>query len=126
MHYVFSTLTSDNRYAFYADGGADMKVQERTILIKGGTGIANDRLITPLGVATEVTAEEAEALKAHPLFQLHQKNGFVVIQDKKGDPEKVASGMEIADGSAPLTPSKYKRKSKDDPEALSVTTNSDE
>lgn len=126
MPYVFSTLTSDNRYTFYADGGADMKVASRDILVKGGHGIANDRLITPLGVATEVTAEEAAALKEHPLFKLHMENGFVTIQDKKADPEKVAADLQGADGSAPLTPAKYKRKSKDDPEALSVTTNGDE
>ena len=54
------------------------------------------------------------------------ENGFVTIQDKKADPEKVAADLQGADGSAPLTPAKYKRKSKDDPEALSVTTNADE
>lgn len=125
MPYVYSTLTADNQYRLYDDGGADMKVPRQNIVIKGGTGVANDRLVTPLGVVTQVTAEEADALKKHPVFQEHLKNGFVVIQAKQVEPEKVAADMDTADKSAPLNPARYKKKNKDNPEDLSVTTNSD-
>lgn len=123
MPYVFSTLTCDNRYTFYSSGGADIKVPERGILIKGGTGVMNDRLITPMGVATEVTEEELKALQEHPIFKDHMADGYIYVQAKKADPEKVASDMKTQDGSAPITPSSYKRKKEGDPEALTVTTN---
>ncbi|QIA76171.1 hypothetical protein [Rodentibacter caecimuris] len=124
MPYVFSTLTCDNRYVSYAETGADIKVPERGVLIKGGTGIMNDRFITPLGMATEVTKEELELLEKNQIFQLHKENGYIVVQDKKADVEKVAGDMKGNDGSAPLTPSSYKSK-RNKPEDLTVTTNSE-
>ena len=103
MPYIYSTLTSDQLYTSYAAGGGDMPIPGRQVAVKGGTGLANDRLITPLGVATEVTAEDMELLKTIPAFSEHQKNGFIVVDVKKQDPEKVASGMNTRDGSAPRT-----------------------
>lgn len=103
MPYIYSTLTSDNLYTSYSAGGGDMPIPGRQVLVKGGTGLANDRLITPLGVATEVTAEDLDLLKTIPAFLEHQKNGHIVVDAKKQDPEKVASGMKTRDGSAPRT-----------------------
>ncbi len=101
--YVFSTLATDVNYAFYSPGGGDIPTKDRHIHIKGGTGVANDRLITPLGVMTEIDEEDIPALEGHPVFQIHMKNGFVKIEKKKADPEKVASEMNIKEPSAPLT-----------------------
>ena len=125
MPYIFSTLTCDNRYIAYAETGADIKVPTMGILIKGGAGVMNDRLITPLGVATEVTKDELALLEQNPVFQMHKENGYIVVQDKKADAEKVSGDMNSRDGSAPLTPSSFKgtRKNQED---LTVTTNSEE
>jgi hypothetical protein len=107
--YVFSTLTCDQRYVQYEQGQNDQPIEGRSVLIKGGTGVANKRLITPLGVCTTITESELELLKENKLFQLHESNGYIKVQNKSADPEKVAADMELADPSAPLTPSDYRK-----------------
>lgn len=58
MPYIYSTLTCDNAYTIYSDGANGLKVPQGSVIVKGGTGIANDRLITPLGIITSVSEEE--------------------------------------------------------------------
>lgn len=101
--YVYSTLSCDQNYTNHITGGADIPVALPPVFIAGGAGIANDRLITPRGVATEITEEQAEYLRANPMFQLHEKNGYVQISAEKVDPDKAAADMSRNDGSAPLT-----------------------
>lgn len=101
--YVYSTLTCDQNYTNHDTGGADLPVPLPPVFIKGGAGVANDRLITPRGVATEITEEQAEYLRANPMFQLHEKNGYVEISAAEADPDKVAAGMNREDPSAPMT-----------------------
>lgn len=107
MPYVYSTLSNDNEYRGYKPGGADMQTVERHVLIKGGAGIANKNIITPRGVATEVTAEELEFLKGHESFKMHVENGFITFDNKKADAEEVAKDMKKKDQSAPVTPEDY-------------------
>lgn len=102
--YVYSTLACDMAYTNHQDGGADMPIDLPPVYVKGGAGVANDRLITPRGVVTEVTEQEAEYLRANKVFQLHEKNGFVMISEGKKDPEKVAADMTGRDQSAPVVP----------------------
>lgn len=105
--YVFSTLTCDQLYTNWIKGGADVAIVERQILVKGGAGVANDRIITPRGVVTEIDEEDIAILEQNEVFKIHQKNGFVMIERKAADPEKVAADMASRDGSAPLTPNDY-------------------
>ena len=111
--YVFSTLSTDMNYSFYAAGGGDLPIKERDIYVKGGSGVANDRLITPFGVVTEIEEEDIPRLEAHPVFKMHQANGFVMIERKKADPEKVATNMTARDQSAPLTDADFADDKKD-------------
>lgn len=106
--YVFSTLANDQLYTNWLQGGGDMPVKGHSVLIKGGTGVANDRLITPLGVSTEITEYDLEELQKNPSFKDHEKNGFVVVKAKKAEAEKVAADMNLKDESAPLTDADYK------------------
>lgn len=106
--YVFSTLANDQNYAVWVAGGGDIPIQERLIFVAGGTGVANDRIVTPLGTATEISVDDIELLEANYVFKLHRENGFVQIQRTKADPEKVAADMNLKDESAPLTPSDFK------------------
>lgn len=101
--YVYSTLSTDVNYTNHVAGGADMPQALPAVHIKGGAGVANDRLVTPRGVATEITEEQAEYLRANPVFVLHEKNGFVEISAADTDADKVAAGMNRADPSAPMT-----------------------
>lgn len=79
--WVFSTLANDNAYTEYEKGGGDIPLATRSVLIKGGTGVTDARLVTPAGVATEVTPEELSLLEACTLFQLHKKNGFIKVEE---------------------------------------------
>lgn len=102
--YVYSTLSSDMNYTNHAQGGADLPQALPPVFVKGGAGVANDRLITPRGVATEITEEQAEYLRANVLFQLHEQNGFVQISDAKVDADVAAADMQGRDQSAPIVP----------------------
>ena len=106
MH-VFSKMAASVKYVDWLPGGADLPYAGKSVLIRGGAGVASKNLITPLGIHTEVTAEEAEILKRNRVFQLHLKNGSVVMQESNADPEKVVADMGPDDPSAPLTPADF-------------------
>lgn len=102
--YVYSTLSCDQNYTNHVTGGADIPVALPPVFIAGGAGVANDRLITPRGVATEITESQAEYLRANPMFQLHEKNGYVQISTDNVHPDKAAADMTGRDQSAPIVP----------------------
>ena len=108
MAFVFSTLTCDQRYTEWLGSGADLQVAGRSVVIKGGTGVADEhgtRIMTPLGMSTEVTDEDLAMLKKIPAFIQHEKLGYIKTQSKSAEPEKVAADMLRGDKSSPLTPS---------------------
>lgn len=102
--FIFSTLASDVAYTNHAQGGGDMPIELPPVTIKGGAGVANDRLVTPRGVATEVTEEQVEYLRQNEIFKLHEKNGFVMVSEAFADPDTVAADMTGRDNSAPIVP----------------------
>lgn len=107
QHYVYSTLSTDVEYALWSKPAGDLPVVERTVLIKGGANVANDRVVTPYGIATNVSDEELELLNGNEVFNLHKKNGFITVSKKSEDPEKVATDMTGRDASAPLVPQDF-------------------
>jgi hypothetical protein len=104
--YVYSTLAADTTYKEWVKT-SDLHIEARSVTIKGGTGVANDRIVTPLGVRTEIDAELVEVLESNEIFKLHKANGFVTIEAVAEDPEKVAADMTTADNSAPLTDANF-------------------
>lgn len=107
-HFVYSTLAADTAYTTYQTGAADMPVADGQILIKGGTGVADKRLITPTGaVITKVDEEALSRLRENQVFQLHEANGFIVVSDHAEDGEVVAADMTGRDESAPLVPADF-------------------
>lgn len=105
MPHIYSTLANDQQYqVWHKPEGHETHQPGAFVVINGGTGVANDRLITPLGVHTEVTDEQLAVLEANHTFLLHRENGFIKVEKKKQDPEKVAADMSLADPSAPVTP----------------------
>lgn len=85
--YVYSTISASVIY----DG----------IEIGGGANIANKYMWTPSGVVTAVDEGQLARLKQNRVFQLHEKNGFLRVEKTKVEVEKVVSGMQGADASAP-------------------------
>ena len=110
MPFVYSTLTADQAYTVWDKGGADLPVAKRICIIKGGAGIANKNLITPRGVATHVTPQQLEALEACDAFKRHKERGYIRVDDKEQDAEKVAAAsMAEKDGGAPLTDADFEK-----------------
>lgn len=102
--YVFSTLASDVQYMNYGKGGGDLPVPEgKGVFIKGGAGVANDRIVTPAGVRTEVTAEDLAYLNQNATFRLHVDNGYIKVEERKLDEEAAAGDMNANDESRQLT-----------------------
>lgn len=108
MFYVFSTMSTDVDYTIYGEAVNDMPTIERRITINGGANVATKRLITPRGVMTPVEDADLEILNAHPIFIMHQKNGFITVEKKSHDPDEVATNMKARDESAPLTDGDFK------------------
>jgi len=106
---VYSTLTNGTEYAEWETGANNVPVKARSVVINGGAGLAQKlTLLTPLGVATVVTAEELEFLEGLESFQRHKKLGFMTVR-KSGnvDPDVVAKDMEPRDGASPLMPTDF-------------------
>jgi|SRR6185312_12787871 len=105
--HVFSTLANDQRYVNYTSNPEGIPLPTSDIFIKGGAGVANDRLITPYGVVTEVPEEHVAELRKNPVFVRHERDGYITIRERKADPEKVATDMNARDRSRPMTPADY-------------------
>jgi len=116
MPYVYSTGSNNVDYCFYKKTN-DLPIIERRITILGGANVANKQVVTPMGVATQITDEELRLLEGdpkaqippHPVFKMHMDAGFLKVDKKKLDIEKViAKDMKLRDGSSPLTPEHLK------------------
>ena len=104
--YVYSTLASDQIYNVFPESEPDgIAIPAASVKVLGGAGVAGDwkRLHTPRGVATPVTDEQIAILRQNKTFALHEKNGYVCIEEGNFDADDVASTMSETDPSRPLT-----------------------
>ena len=101
MPYIYSTATNDGYYCNYDNGGGDLPVLKKKVLVKGGATRGGKGLITPLGVRTEVSEEDLAFLEANPAFQRHKSAGFITVFKSAKDPDKIAKDMTSHDGSSP-------------------------
>jgi hypothetical protein len=106
-YWVYSTLANDNRYVEWINGGGELSYEGRSVLIRGGAGVMNDRIITPMGIATEVSEDDMSVLNKCPVFKVHKDNGYILIQEKYSEVEAVVTDMTGRDKSAPITPSDF-------------------
>lgn len=108
MQYVASTLAAPTEYTGWRTTGNDVPQREHSVTVQGGAGVATKHFITPHGVITNVSDEDAEFLRAHTMFQFHEKGGYVQILDRKPeDADAVAADMQGNDPGAPLTEADY-------------------
>lgn len=105
-HYIYSTLTCDQAYTIYAGDGEIKRVVDR-VVVRGGSNVADKRVITPRGVVTQVNEEQLEMLKSVRQFREHVEAGFLKITHVKTDPEKIAADLVSRDKSAPLVDEDY-------------------
>jgi hypothetical protein len=104
--YIYSTLTNDYSYTNWTRPTDPNKYPEiiAQVLVKGGANRATDKLITPLGVRTEVTDQQLEQLEVNTTFKRHKDQGLIVVMTDKEDPDDIAKMMTAKDPSAPITP----------------------
>ncbi len=103
MAYVYSTLSCDQGYAIYDKGAEGMPILNRVIFINGKANITNKVLVTPRGVATEVSDDDLETLNKDYHFSEHVRLGFISFDSKKFDADEVSKDMTKQDKSAPKT-----------------------
>lgn len=106
MKYIYSTMSCGVIYNFWTKPAGDGSIPsvQKSIEIAGGAGVADKHFVTPLGVVTAVSDEDFDYLAKHDLFILHEKNGYLKIQDSRIDVEVAVADMERRDQSSPLTP----------------------
>lgn len=123
---VYSTLATDVVYTNHKAGGGDIPIPEAEVFIRGGAGVANARLITPMGVATPITPEQLTFLRDNRVFQMHEGAGYLIVSEESVDPEKMAANMSASDPSRPLNETELTRTPTSGPEEdpeLVLTTN---
>ena len=127
--HVISTLGADTKYtAWRTNAGVNTVLKE--VLVRGGAGVNDKRGVAVDGVRTEVSDEDAKFLSEHGMFKLHQERGHVKIVNIARDPDAVAQGMEVDEGTRPRNPgdvdkfAKEKGLGKEPGTDLKATTNS--
>jgi hypothetical protein len=105
--FVYSTLTNALQISEYVTNGGGVPTKKRSVMINGGSNIATKHLITPQGVVTDLSDSDYEFVKDTQIFKRMLSRGFIKVDSKKVDVEKVAADMESRDESAPFTPQDY-------------------
>lgn len=113
MPHIVSTLSANTAYTQYAGDGNGANRPVRSVTVKGGANVANKRfaltdgILTPDGVATQVSDDDLEFLESNEVFKKHLQGGYVKVLKSKPDASKVAKDMTSRDQSAPLTPNSF-------------------
>lgn len=109
MGFITSKMAAPVTYAFYTKGANRINVVTDEITVNGGAGVINKRsLETPQGVVTELTDEQIDKLKSHPVFKMHLTNGAVAILGTEKEAKKAEEDLK-KDKSSQLTPEDYEK-----------------
>ena len=116
MPFIVSKMASSVDYVTYAKGPNNKQVPQGRVRVQGGADVAAKKsLVTPHGVATQVTAAQLKQLRANPVFARHEAAGALKVLEKNpADADKVAADL-ARDESAPLTPGDYTSEGKTPP-----------
>lgn len=106
MKYVISTMASSVEYCQYDTSRKDINILKDSVVIVGKTGVANKKTLETSygGTITPITDQQFVWLKENPLFKMHEKAGFVRVENSKSVAEgKAEKEAEVKDKSAQLT-----------------------
>ena len=105
--HIISTLSADTRFVEWGKAPGVSTVR-RGVVVRGGAGVAllgaGQQTVTPAGVRTQVSDEDAAFLQNHPMFKDFMARGFIKVENIARDPDTVAQKMEEDDGSRPRNP----------------------
>ncbi len=104
MAYIYSTMTADQNYALYPKDIDYKKIPkpQRLFFVAGGANVINKNMVTPRGVATQISPEDLKILERIKAFQQHVEKGYLTIDNARTDADKVAKNMTARDRSAQL------------------------
>ena len=109
MGFITSKMAASVTYAFYTKGANKINIVTDEITVNGGADVINKRsLETPSGVVTELTDEQIDKLKTHPVFKMHLANGAVAILGSEKEAKKADEDLN-KDKSSQLTPEDYEK-----------------
>lgn len=114
MPYIASTMSADVKYCVYGKTPTGSQEVRRSIIILGKANVADKHFITKDGAVTKVSNEELALLKEHPVFKMHEANGFIKVCATESRAENVEE-LAKKDASAPKTPNDYKAQGKEAP-----------
>lgn len=124
MPAIYSTASADQIFPRWENHPRVGKY-ETAVVIKGGTGVQHRKNFqTPRGVATAVTVDELEFLRANPVFMEGVDKGFFFIDEKakrasQEQAEEVAqSDLNAKDKGAQDTAENYEKSGKKAPKKL--------
>lgn len=131
--YAFSTLASDQFYRLYGKpveyrGGKKPGPLLAEVRIAGKSGVMDkNNMITPKGVVTPISAEEADVLLQVSCAKIHMENNYLVIEEKGSTDQKkvdefASSNLANDDPSAPISETEVKAATG---EKISVSTGKD-
>jgi hypothetical protein len=112
MHHIYSTLSTDMRYASYRSDTKE-SILERAVLIKGGANVCDKHLFTPKGIVTQVNDDDLKFLEQNEVFKMHVKNGYIKVEKSEKKIDKVVCDMQARDISAPKQPEDFPMKQKE-------------
>ena len=115
MPYVYSTLSADQAYCLYpteVDPKGLIEPME-TIFIAGKANVMDPKtFLTPKGMCTSIGEEELAVLEQVPAFKRHQEAGYILVERKKGEVDKVVKNMTAKDAGAQLTDDDFEAEKK--------------
>lgn len=107
--FITSKMAAPVIYTFYTKGANNINLITDEITVNGGADVINKKTLdTPQGVVTELTDEQIEKLKSHPLFQMHIANGAIAIHSVEKEAKKIEKELE-KDKSSQITPEDYEK-----------------
>jgi hypothetical protein len=99
--YIYSTMSADNDIILYKKNGEGKQVPDGKVTIAGKANVANNKtLITPQGVVTTLEDKEYDLIKDNNHFKKWIEAGFITVETKQAEVEKVAKNMTKKDKSA--------------------------
>jgi len=102
--YIYSTMSSDNDYIIYDNGFAKSKVT-----IAGKANVANKLTLLVKQVAVTCIAQDKyELIKENYHFKKHLENGFLTVENKNIEAQKISKDMAKKDKSAQKTKEDFK------------------
>lgn len=107
--YIYSTLSADNDIVMHSKNADGNLIKKGKVTLFGKANIANKKtLITPKGVMTPLDDKEYDLIKDNHSFKKWIEKGFITVESKTEDVEKVSKNMTSKDKSAQKIDSDYK------------------